>query len=984
MKKEDDILANKRAKKTDQSRKSKKSSSIPGGRANVSSKGKSRKNARIKKDGKTSVTVIVSQKIQNELMGILLIGLAVLLFTGTYFEERGAIHQFAASVKWFSGGAIWYILFFLGYNGYLRFKGSKLFNSYGSLIAWIIMLPVIAGLLQTTSEQAKPGGMLGWFVFHHLALITSVISAVIILIVALLLLLMAALSLPLTEILKTPWFVIKAVAGIISTVIGVPLYWFHQFVLFVMKRLHRMVLWIIEDLSTIGEYIVATVFTGSGRDTVNSRFTKRTKANSTVENADETDVTDEGNKNGDTDCLVSNSPSSKNPEINGIIDGNADKINENVDGNADETNQNVGGNADETNDDETSSKQGLVPVIRGSQPDAETKDNVSSLKRPLLRIEHNGNNPDVSRSATATVNDDSTMVNDRENSKIDVHSPVNDESDTMSVELPLYVNDIEGEDPASSSYAKKENDNTKGTGQFKIRAKRAGKNAQLRLFTGVESAGDDNQSDDSDWITPSLSLFEAMPEHRRTEDEEILRSRGEKLIKTLSEFKIEAEILKIVAGPTITQFQIKPASGIKLSKITSLSNDIAMALACRSVRIEAPIPGKSAVGVEVPNEVSEAVLFSEIIDSPRFRNSLGKNHLVFALGKSIEGKSIIANLAKMPHLLVAGATGSGKSVCINTILSSILCRASPDEVRMLLIDPKMVELTTYNHIPHLISDVITNPQDAGIALRWAVLEMERRYQYLSKVGARNIDSYNTQLANGELYDENGDPVEGAVPMPYMVIVIDELADLMMVAAKEIEQYICRLAQMARAVGMHLIIATQRPSTNVITGVIKANFPSRIAFAVSSVVDSKVILDTKGAESLLGMGDMLYQPVGQPKPIRIQGAFITEDEVKRLTSFLKEQGKPAYIDMNVELVEANAPLEPEERAMSDDMWEPALRIAVELGEVSTSLIQRHLSIGYNRAAGIIDAMQSRGIISGQESGRRRKVLIAESQIGDFLG
>ena len=938
-------------------------------------------------------TGIVKQKIGNELTGVLLIGLAILLFSGSYFEERGIIYAGAIHVKWFVGGAVWYLLFLLGYSGYLKFRGKAIYRNTSGLFAWIGMLPVLCGLLQSTevfTGITQPGGRLGWVLFHILGTLTSEISTVIILVTILLLLLMAALSLPLTQILKTPLLLTKAVGNILFSIVYHPLCWLHNSVLFILRRLHRIVMWIIEDLSTIGDYIAQTLFKGSGRDTLNTRFTRHSGDTLQKKDCDIPGTRNDDNvpfhipkqaaaeDNGQNKALIvahatvatkaarvpNGTQASSSPEKGPVVanDVSSDGVHQAADDSS-------GCNASHEN----------VPIVRGDGHSAGNRTPLRMQKADLLPPEDEGPADNTAEQLKGDTVDDKTSFT----------NPVSSEEQNLFRQADTVDCNDDSADSNNDS-ADSNNDSADGNDapaspseKLKIRAERAGKNAQLKLFTGVSNA-DDEIPGDREWLLPSDSLFEPVPEGRSGEDEEILRSRGEKLIATLAEFKIEAKIIRIVAGPTITQFQIKPASGIRLSKITNLSNDIAMALACKSVRIEAPIPGKSAVGIEIPNEDPESVLFSEMLASPRFKNTIGKNRLAFALGKSIEGKSIIANLAKMPHLLVAGATGAGKSVCINTILASILCRTSPEEVRMLMIDPKMVELVSYNKIPHLISDVITNPQDAGTALSWAVMEMERRYQYLSTIGCRNIDSYNSQLEAGELYDDNGDPIEGALSMPHMVIVVDELADLMMVAAKEIEHCICRLAQMARAVGMHLIIATQRPSTNVITGVIKANFPSRIAFAVSSKVDSKVILDTMGADALLGKGDMLYHPVGQPKPMRVQGAFISEEEVKRLCSFLREQGDPDYINMNVELVEASAPAEPGEKALADEMWEPALRIAVELGEVSTSLIQRHLTIGYNRAARIIDAMFERGIISGQESGRRRKVLIGEAQIGDYLG
>jgi DNA segregation ATPase FtsK/SpoIIIE-like protein len=479
---------------------------------------------------------------------------------------------------------------------------------------------------------------------------------------------------------------------------------------------------------------------------------------------------------------------------------------------------------------------------------------------------------------------------------------------------------------------------------------------------------------------PTEDLFLDPPVVADREDEAALRTNAEKLVEALAQFRIQATITRITQGPTVTQYEVKPAPGIKISNIVNLSNDIAMAMATAAIRIEAPIPGRSAVGIEIPNRRPIPVTFKEIITHDVFRKN--EAPLTCAIGKEITGKPIVADLARMPHLLVAGATGSGKSVCINTIISSLLYRSTPDEVKFILIDPKVVELALYDGIPNLITEVITDPQDATAALRWAVLEMERRYRYLSKFAARDIRSFNRRLQAGDLKPlDDVTPVPDR-PMPYIVVVIDELADLMMLARKEIEDAITRLAQMARAIGIHLVLATQRPSTNIITGVLKANLPSRIAFSVSSQVDSKVILDCSGAEKLLGSGDMLYSPIGQAKPFRLQGAYISEDEVRNLVAHLKTCGDPDYSNIVEEVMEPDNDLVGD--GLADDKFGDCVRIALENQEASTSMLQRHLKIGYNRAARIIEAMEARGIISGPESGKRRKLLITASEAERYLG
>lgn len=449
---------------------------------------------------------------------------------------------------------------------------------------------------------------------------------------------------------------------------------------------------------------------------------------------------------------------------------------------------------------------------------------------------------------------------------------------------------------------------------------------------------------------------------------EELKRKKDLLQKTLDDFKVKAEIKNVQKGPAVTRYEIEPHKGVKVSKILNLSDDIALALATSGIRIEAPIPGKSLVGIEVPNDVVSMIKLKEIINSEEFDSS--KLKISIGLGKDISGKSIVADLATMPHLLIAGATGSGKSVCINTILISILCKYLPDQVKIILIDPKVVELNVYNGIPHLLIPVVTDPKKASHALNWAISEMTSRYNKFAEKGVRNIDSYNELYNNGEI-DEK---------IPYIVIVIDELADLMMVCHNEVEDAIARLAQMARAAGMHLVIATQRPSVDVITGVIKANIPSRISFSVSSSIDSRTILDQSGAEKLLGRGDMLFYPMGYLKPQRIQGAFISESEVEKFVNSIKNNYK-SKVEYNEEIIEHinNAASRVELGSFKgDELLEEAIRIVVQSNNTSTSFIQRKLKIGYNRAANLMEEIEARGIIGIGPSGKK-EVLVREEDL-----
>ncbi len=441
---------------------------------------------------------------------------------------------------------------------------------------------------------------------------------------------------------------------------------------------------------------------------------------------------------------------------------------------------------------------------------------------------------------------------------------------------------------------------------------------------------------------------------------------AKKLEDTLKSFGVDARVINISRGPAVTRYEIQPSPGVKVSKIVNLSDDIALNLAAAGVRIEAPIPGKAAVGIEVPNKEMSAVLLKDIIESREFSNHSSK--LAFSVGKDISGETVVADIGKMPHMLVAGATGSGKSVCINSLIMSILFKASPEEVKLLMVDPKVVELGIYNGIPHLLIPVVTDPKKAAGALNWAVQEMVNRYKLFADKGVRDLKGYNAMLtANNE---------QGI--LPHIVIIVDELADLMMVAPNDVEDAICRLAQMARAAGMHLVIATQRPSVDVITGVIKANIPSRISFAVSSQVDSRTILDMSGAEKLLGKGDMLFYPVGEPKPLRVKGSFVSDTEVERVVEFIKTQGYTSYDEDIIEKINDQATGKDDNPGDNDELLNQAIEMVVDAGQASVSLVQRKFKVGYSRAARIIDQMEARNIVGRFEGSKPRQVLISKQQ------
>ncbi|MGN1328707.1 MAG: DNA translocase FtsK [Eubacterium sp.] len=482
------------------------------------------------------------------------------------------------------------------------------------------------------------------------------------------------------------------------------------------------------------------------------------------------------------------------------------------------------------------------------------------------------------------------------------------------------------------------------------------------------------ESSVDDYRLPTVDILKSAKKHSVKDVSSELKDNAQKLIDTLHSFNVDATITDISRGPTVTRYELKPAAGIRISKITNLSDDIALNLAATHVRIEAPIPGKAAVGIEVPNTVKNTVSMRELVDTPEFDEQQSK--LSAGIGKDIAGKCVFCDIAKMPHLLIAGTTGSGKSVCMNSIIVSILYRAKPDEVKFLMIDPKQVEFSKYAGIPHLLVPVVTDARKAAGALGWAVSEMLQRYQRFSQTGVRDIEGYNK-------YVKKHPDMES---MPKICIFIDELADLMMAAPKEVEDSICRLAQMARAAGMHLVIATQRPSVDVITGLIKANISSRIALTVSSQIDSRTILDAGGAEKLLGRGDMLYAPIGASKPVRVQGCFISDEEVEELCEFIKNQGESQYDDEIAKEIEKKAvqdkkasPFEDEgEGENLDPLFEKAVDVVLESGTASTSFLQRKLSVGYARGAKIMDQLHEKGVIGAQNGSKPREILINRQQ------
>ena len=539
----------------------------------------------------------------------------------------------------------------------------------------------------------------------------------------------------------------------------------------------------------------------------------------------------------------------------------------------------------------------------------------------------------------------------------------------------------------------------------KDNSEEAGDEIAEQLDRAVRS--DNSQKEEKKYQFPPIQLLKPKLNSDDSDAMEEMQNNAKKLIDTLTSFGVKAKIVNICRGPSVTRYELQPAPGVKISKITNLSDDIALSLAANGVRIEAPIPGKAAVGIEVPNKVVSMVTMRELIDSDKFKNS--KSKLTTVLGKDISGEIVVTDLAKMPHLLIAGTTGSGKSVCVNSILMSILYKATPDEVKLLLIDPKMVEFSKYKGIPHLLIPVVSDAKKAAGALAWAVNEMLQRYKIFSEYDCKDIDSYNSLIEKNMNYMEKNPPVvneEGEEVQPVLevnglpvakekmsrvVIAIDELADLMMAAPSEVEDSICRLAQMARAAGMHLILATQRPTVNVITGLIKANVPSRISLKVSSNTDSRTILDTGGGEKLIGRGDMLFSPVGAPKPIRVQGCYASDEEIEGVTHYIKKAYSAQY---NSEIEEKIKRIAAEEIAQGkksgdsdsssdegldiDSKMEEAIKCVIEAGQASTSLLQRRLKVGYARAGRMIDDMEQMGVVGPHQGSKPRDVLMTYNE------
>lgn len=611
----------------------------------------------------------------------------------------------------------------------------------------------------------------------------------------------------------------------------------------------------------------------------------------------------------------------------------------------------------------------IIQFLKGAAAPAKvTYEKVApAIEEKIEQRKMNKHNIDVPLDEVSPLDAEKPKKGRKQKKSVDVDVPVNPDENFTNV--PKDIIDEINETTARNK-ALREKNKSKSIDEIVRDASSADEKKAIEKFEVTENQ---MKATVDDYVMPSIDLLNKGT-HASTKDVSgELKENAEKLIETLHSFNVDATITDISRGPTVTRYELKPAAGIRISKITNLSDDIALNLAATHVRIEAPIPGKAAVGIEVPNTVKNSVFMREIIETPEFVQQSSK--LSAGLGKDIGGNSVFCDIAKMPHLLIAGTTGSGKSVCMNSIIVSMLYRAKPDEVKFLMIDPKQVEFSKYVGIPHLLVPVVTDPRKAAGALGWAVSEMLQRYNKFSEVGVRDISGYNK-------YADKHEDVEF---MPKICIFIDELADLMMAAPKEVEDSICRLAQMARAAGMHLVIATQRPSVDVITGLIKANISSRIALTVSSQIDSRTILDASGAEKLLGNGDMLYSPIGATKPLRVQGCFISDEEVEKLCDFIKNQGETEYDENIQKEIEAKAVVDKKSNPFEDNgtesnifdpLFEKAAEVVMETGTASTSFLQRKLSVGYARGAKIIDQLQEYGVIGPAEGSKPRQVLMTK--------
>jgi S-DNA-T family DNA segregation ATPase FtsK/SpoIIIE len=885
----------------------------------------------------------LSPRKKNEMLGVLYITFAILIFTGLIFEKSGFVRRFVLNFVQINGAGPLFLAFFALYCGLRRLYGHITLDRSTQILAFPFVYFSLIGFVSAVSSQWEGiffGGVVGNYIFWHLEIILGRYSTIIILLSIFVTGLMHVTDIYVSDILR---FCVKsAQLGWKHTVSFTCLMWavLSSSSWWCIKKTHTFFYVLISDLIQIAER-GANAFIGL-----------LLSHKSEKENADdETAEVNEKEAVAIKELRDANSTETKteNTEKPPIRNGNK---------------------ADEfiirPQQQRSTVKQAPLKTAEKPLPPNDNNRNIKTAEKEIPTVQNGEKQRFLPAIIAPEKNGHETKPKRPKEEEIIVELEKEEMRDLKDIDQSLNTTEQN-----QSHYTE---DDCEYTDEY------TEDDSEVEEYNHIEA----QIPEEEEIIPKDLPDFDFLtipPENLEADTEDELWERGGKLIKALDTYKVRAILDSFVQGPTITRFELKPAAGTKLNKIVGLTNEIAMALASKSVRIEAPIPGTSKVGIEIPNAFPVPVYFREIISA--IKDGETRHPLVIAFGKDISGEPVIGNLAKMPHLLVAGSTGSGKSVCINTIISSILFCATPEQVKFVMIDPKQVELAVYRNIPHLITDVVTNPEEAAAALQWGVAEMENRYSLLSNFGVRHIDSFNKKLLEGSLEPITEIEHMPTETLPYVVIIIDELADLMMVAKKEVETSICRIAQKARAVGIHLVVATQRPSVDVITGLIKANLPSRIAFMVNSGIDSKTILNQIGAENLLGKGDMLFFPAGQPKPDRIQGAFVSDDEVAHLVKTVRSIfGDADYEDIVSSFLVTEEPADDGGEEFYDDKYNMALEVAVKEQYVSTSMLQRHLGLGYNRAARIVDVMFARGVCGSQESGKKRKVLIRADEMENY--
>jgi len=866
---------------------------------------------------------------RNEVLGVLYIGLAMVIIAGLALEQKGQVQVLVSQFATLNGVGPVFLALFIFYCGVRRLMGQVVFEKSSQILAFPLMYFSFIGFLSATLPPlqgdiylgGKVGQMIAWL-GHS---IIGELSTGITLLAAFLISFMHVTEIYISDLAVSGFQMMKRFSLQSYKAIKIVMLVLHKSVWLTLEKLHTGVYVVIEDLIVHVERWFQKE-AEPARDDSNSIEDEKEPVDNTASKSVEEETLQEDSSIQEEAVESDDMIETDSLEKNESFDFEDDYVSDSDEEEDEDYPDTITVEVDREDEEE---KEGLLSKVPG----------LSFFQRKEVLVEE-GELEDLEEDVIPP----EALEPLRESQEIPHETEIVEEAvDLVEDEAILEDAELEDED-----------------------------------LDEDELDGDDRYFDGAE--LPTISLLQDPPTDQKRDCEQSLQRRGQELVSSLGNFKVEVGLDNFVQGPTITRFELKTAKGTRLNKLRNLSDEIAMSLQAKSVRIEAPIPGTNKVGIEVPNANPVPVYFKEVIES--ITSDQDAHCLSIAFGKGIDGHPVIGNLAKMPHLLVAGATGAGKSVCVNTLISSILFRNTPEEVKFVMIDPKQVEFAVYQGIPHLITDVVTDPEQAAAALRWGVEEMEQRYTLLSGYGVRHIDNFNKKIMTHKLHAIKDDaPALPSKPLPYVVIIVDELADLMMVAKKDVETSICRIAQKARAVGIHLVIATQRPSVDVITGLIKANLPSRISFMVTNGIDSKTILDQTGAEKLLGKGDMLYLPAGTNKPERVQGAFMTDDEVEVLVRQIKDNfGEGQYEDIISDFMETEEAVE-DSQEFYDEKFNAALDVIAKEKYASTSMLQRHLGIGYNRAARIVDVMYARGICGGQESGKKRKITIPVEEIPD---